>query len=96
MGFVSRAMGSGSRRADVVEASLSMAAEIARQSPVAIFGTKRNLIYGRDHSVEDGLEYAAMWNGAALQTEDLQRAMRAGLSKKAKGVAASQPKFSKL
>ena len=96
MGFVSRTCGPGSRRKEAVEASLVTAAEIARQSPVAVFGTKRNFIYGRDHSVEDGLEYAATWSGAALQAEDLGRAMRAGLSRSKKGVMASHPTFSKL
>lgn len=66
-----------SRRAEVVAASLFTASEMARQSPVAVFGTKRNLIYARDHSVEDGLEYAATWSGAALQAGDLGVAMRA-------------------
>lgn len=96
MGFVSRTCGPGSRRTEAVEASLATAAEIARQSPVAVFGTKRNIIYGRDHSVEDGLEYAATWSGAALQAEDFGRAMRAGLSRNKKGAVASHPTFSKL
>lgn len=95
MGLVSRAIGPGSRREEVVKASVVMAAEIARLSPVAVFGTKRNLIYSRDHSVQDGLEYVATWNGAGLQAEDLVRAMRAGTSKK-KGVGVSHPEFSKL
>lgn len=94
MGLVSRTLGPASKRKDVVEASLLTAAEIAAHSPVAVFGTKRNLIYGRDHSVEDGLEYAATWSGAALQSEDLGRAMRAGLARKGRGMG--HPKFSKL
>ncbi|CAN0553309.1 unnamed protein product, partial [Ectocarpus sp. 12 AP-2014] len=66
-----------SQRAEVVVASILTASEIARQSPVAVFGTKRNLLYARDHSVDDGLEYAATWSGAALQAGDLSTAMRA-------------------
>lgn len=81
MGFVSRVVSAGSRRQHVVQAALDLADEIARQSPVAVFGTKQNLIFSRDHSVADGLEYAATWNGAALQAEDLEQAMKAGLSK---------------
>lgn len=92
MGLVSRSLGENSRQKEVVEAAMLVAADIVRHSPVAVFGTKRNLIYSRDHSVEDGLEYAATWNGAALQAEDLETAMRAALAKK--GTAA--PKFSKL
>ena len=41
-----------------VDAAMSLASDIASKSPVAVFGTKHNLIYSRDHSVADGLEYA--------------------------------------
>lgn len=37
--------------------ALEMAEEIAGRSPVAIQGTKINLIYSRDHSVAEGLDY---------------------------------------
>lgn len=123
MGFVSRvvtaaagssipgAAGAPSRRAEVVEASLLVASEIAEQSPVAVFGTKRNLIFARDHSVGDGLEYAATWSGAALQAKDLATAMKAagksssssssrqkrdGGASRAGAGAGSHPRFSKL
>ena len=52
-------------------------------------GTKSNLIYARDHSVEEGLKYEATWNMVMLQTEDLGKAAKAFMSKK-------PPKFSKL
>lgn len=34
-----------------------MASEIAEKSPVAVQGTKVNLNYVRDHSVQDGLDF---------------------------------------
>lgn len=37
--------------------ALEMATEIAARSPVAVQGTKVNLIYSRDHSVAQGLDY---------------------------------------
>lgn len=37
--------------------ALQMAGEIAGRSPVAVQGTKINLIYSRDHSVAEGLDY---------------------------------------
>ena len=37
--------------------ALEMAGEIAGRSPVAVQGTKVNLIYSRDHSVAEGLNY---------------------------------------
>lgn len=91
MGLVSRVLVPKSGREEVVEASLQLATKIARNSPVAVAGTKRNFLYGRDHSVEDGMEYNVTWNMSALQTEDLGRAMRAGLKK-----GGMPPKFSKL
>ena len=39
-------------------AGLELAKAIASKSPVAVQGSKVNLIYSRDHSVADGLEYA--------------------------------------
>lgn len=77
IGLVSRALGPGSVRGDVVEAAVSLGAEISRNSPIAVFGTKRNLLFARDHSVEDGLEYAATWNGAALQTDNFRTVIQA-------------------
>lgn len=35
--------------------ALEMAGEIAARSPVAVQGTKINLVYSRDHSVAEGL-----------------------------------------
>lgn len=37
--------------------ALEMAGEIASKSPVAVQGTKVNLIYSRDHSVPEALNY---------------------------------------
>lgn len=37
--------------------ALEMAGEIAARSPVAVQGTKINLVYARDHSVAEGLDY---------------------------------------
>lgn len=38
-------------------AALELAGEIAGRSPVAVQGTKINLIYSRDHSVAEALDY---------------------------------------
>ena len=37
--------------------ALDLASHIAKMSPVAVSGTKHNLNYSRDHSVEESLEY---------------------------------------
>lgn len=42
---------------DMLEAAFTLAAEISTKSPVAVQGTKMNLIYSRNHSVADSLNY---------------------------------------
>lgn len=42
--------------------ALEIAGEIAGRSPVAVQGTKINLIYARNHSVADGLDYIVRMN----------------------------------
>lgn len=37
--------------------AMELAGEIAARSPVAVQGTKINLLYSRDHSVSDSLNY---------------------------------------
>jgi len=76
-------------QAAVRQAGIDMAALIATKSPMAVVGTKRNLVFSRDHTVKDGLEYVATWNAAALQSDDLTNAIKAQMRKKT-------PTFSKL
>ncbi|KAG8001760.1 hypothetical protein GBF38_011838 [Nibea albiflora] len=62
--------------------ALEMAGQIAARSPVAVQGTKINLIYSRDHSVTDGLDYMATWNMSMLQTQDVMKSAQAAMEKK--------------
>ncbi|XP_056329750.1 delta(3,5)-Delta(2,4)-dienoyl-CoA isomerase, mitochondrial [Danio aesculapii] len=62
--------------------ALEMAQEIASKSPVAVQGTKVNLIYSRDHSVPDSLNYMNTWNMSMLQTQDLMKSAQAAMEKK--------------
>ncbi|XP_074534907.1 delta(3,5)-Delta(2,4)-dienoyl-CoA isomerase, mitochondrial [Halichoeres trimaculatus] len=62
--------------------ALEMAGEIAGRSPVAVQGTKMNLIYSRDHSVAEGLDYMASWNMSMLQTDDVVKSAQAAMEKK--------------
>lgn len=41
----------------LLEEVVEVAKTIAEKSPVAIQGTKRSLIYSRDHTVQDGLNH---------------------------------------
>lgn len=65
----------------VVAAALDLAREIAAKSPLAIAGIKQSLNYIRDHSVEDGLDQIATWNGGMLRPEDLMKAIQARMMK---------------
>ena len=50
---------------------------ICSHSPVAVHGTKKALLYSRDHTVKDGLEQVGTYNALALQSEDLPSAFAA-------------------
>jgi enoyl-CoA hydratase len=61
---------------------IQIATDIASKSPLAMRGTKEMLLYARDHSVSDGLNYIATWNAAMLLSDDLQKAMEANMQKR--------------
>ena len=59
-----------------------IARQLAEKTPLAVRGTKRVLNYTRDHTVEDGLEYVALWNAAMMSKIDVEEAMTAKLEKR--------------
>ncbi len=59
----------------------ALALEIASKSPLAMTGIKAVLNRGRDQSIEEGLEYVALWNAAMLQGEDVPAAVGAQMRK---------------
>ncbi len=67
--------------AALLDGVFGIAREIASKSPIAIRGTKKMIGYMRDHRVDDGLEYVAVWNANMLQSPDLRIAMTAHMSK---------------
>ena len=68
-------------REAVLQAARDLGHSIASKSPLAIAGIKRNLAYARDHSVSDGLDYMATWNGGMLRVEDLMGAVQARMAR---------------
>jgi delta(3,5)-delta(2,4)-dienoyl-CoA isomerase len=62
-------------KAATVAAAIGMATMMASKSPVAVQGTKELLNWSRDHSVQDGLRYTAVWNSAAFQTADIPKSL---------------------
>ncbi|ELT88830.1 hypothetical protein CAPTEDRAFT_21251 [Capitella teleta] len=72
-----------------VSGAIEMAELIASKSPVAVTGSKVNMVYSRDHGVQEGLDFIAVWNQGMLQSEDVMKAAMASMQKET-------PKFSKL
>eukprot|EP00092_Neocalanus_flemingeri_P037841 GFUD01041191.1.p1 GENE.GFUD01041191.1~~GFUD01041191.1.p1 ORF type:complete len:343 (+),score=127.11 GFUD01041191.1:109-1029(+) len=66
---------------EMMSAAMDMATMIAAKSPVAVQGTKMNLVYSREHSVEEGLDQVAKWNMTMLQSEDLMKSAMAAMDK---------------
>ncbi|NXA16630.1 ECH1 protein, partial [Sapayoa aenigma] len=66
----------------LLEVALGVAVAIAARSPVAVQGTKVNLVYSRGRPVAEGLNHMATWNMAMLQTEDIVKSVQAALEKK--------------
>jgi delta(3,5)-delta(2,4)-dienoyl-CoA isomerase len=86
VGFVSQVKES---KAKALEAAMEIAALLASKSPVAVQGTKELLNHARDNTVASSLRYTGVWNSAAIQTSDVERAMLSGLKK-------TRPTFEKL
>lgn len=63
-------------------AVMEIAKEIASKAPLAIMGCKRMMNYSRDHSIEDSLDYIAIWNASMLQREEIFEAMKANAEKR--------------
>ena len=74
MGLVSAVFPS---QTDTIQAAISLAQLIASKSPVAVTGTKVNLNYSRDHTVDECLEFMRNWNMAMLQIDDMLECMAA-------------------
>jgi delta(3,5)-delta(2,4)-dienoyl-CoA isomerase len=71
-------LGLVSRISDAVLADgLTLCGQISQHSPVAVQGTKRALLFARDHTVAQGLEQVGMYNMLALQGDDLMTAWKA-------------------
>lgn len=60
----------------------AIAHDIASKAPLAVRGSKEMLLYTRDHSVADGLNFIATWTAAMLSQPDLQAGMQAQMEKK--------------
>ena len=65
-----------------LEAAIETAELIAANSPLAVQGTKAVLRAGDGRTVDEALDYVALWNAAFLQSEDLGEAVTAFMEKR--------------
>lgn len=72
-----------------------MAERIASKAPLAISGTKRSILYTRDHSVEDSLAHAMVLQSSLWSPEDIMEAISARTEKR-KGTFQSLAAIKKL
>lgn len=79
IGLVSAAHADGEALMQAVD---GVARSLAAKSPLTVRGVKQSLLYARDHSVAEGLEYVAGWNAAMLISADLNEAVSAYLGKR--------------
>jgi enoyl-CoA hydratase len=79
LGFVNRVF---TDKETMLQGVLQIASQIASKSPLAIRGTKEMILFTRDHSVADGLNYIATWNAAMLMSPDMQKTLEATLEGK--------------
>ena len=49
-------------QAEMIKEVMLIAKEIASKGPLAITSTKEMLNFSRDHSIEESLNYVALWN----------------------------------
>jgi enoyl-CoA hydratase len=68
-------------KTELIAGVKEIATLIASKSPISIRGSKRNLVYSRDHTVSDSLEYMANWNAAHFFSNDLMMAFQAKISR---------------
>jgi len=78
LGFLTCVPGTDVKKA--LEKAFAVATEIAAISPVVTYATKKTLLYGETHSVEEGLEYIRNLNSGLLQSEDVKKAVMAKMS----------------
>lgn len=77
-------------REDLIQGAVELASELASKSPLAVQGTKKNMVYSLDHTNQEGLDQIREMNMANLQSEDFINAVMASQSK------GEKPVFAKL
>jgi len=66
----------------LMEGVMGIAKMIATKSPLSIRGIKEVLLYKRDNTVDNSLNYMAAWNASMILSNDLMEAFQASMQKK--------------
>jgi enoyl-CoA hydratase len=77
-GFVNRIFDT---QQEMLDGVMAIARQIARQSPLAVTGSKEMLNYSRDHGVAESLRYMATWQAGIFSLPEVQQAMRAQMER---------------
>ncbi len=70
---------------ELFAAAEQMAQDIAQLPASAVQGAKEVLNYSRDKSIDDGLQYVAVWNSSQMQSADFSEAMQATVERRQAG-----------
>ena len=76
----------------MLESVMATAKTIASKPPLAVYGCKHMITYGRDHSTQDALDYVGVWNMSMLLPNEMMEAMQALGQKRAGKFADLPPK----
>jgi enoyl-CoA hydratase len=81
IGLVNRVIAGSA--AEVYDAAMELAREIAANSPLAVQGTKEVLRANDGATIDEGLDFVAHYNAAYLRSNDLTEALTAFLERRA-------------
>jgi len=66
---------------EMLDAVMTVAKQIAAQSPMAVAGAKEMINYSRDHSIADSLKYMATWQAGMFRPQDMMLSFMAKAQK---------------
>ena len=76
----------------MIDGVMEVAKTIASKPPLAVYGCKHMISYGRDHSTQDALDYIGVWNMSMLLPAEMMEAMQSNMQKRAGNFADLPPK----
>ena len=83
-------------QATMLEAVMKIARDIAKNSPLAVTGTKEMITYARDHTVSDALLYIATWQAGMFSPHDMQETFAAKAEKREPIFEPLEPKKNRM